>query len=257
MSRTLATDSGPLQVRAGGPQLTSATAAVLVHGLIVSSRYLMPLGVELAHERPVLIPDLPGYGLSAAPSGRPTLANLADAVIDCAAAAGHQRVALIGNSFGAQVAVEAALRHPERVDRIVLLGPTVDPAARNLLSQYVRWQRCAPDEHLSVLGIMARDLLDAGPLHAIRLLPVMLGDAIEQKLPRVSCPALVVCGARDRVVPLRWARQVADLLPLGTLEIVPRYAHMAHYSGPLAVAPTLRRFLDAPRRVQPATAAQL
>lgn len=90
---------------------------------------------------------------------------------------------------------------------------------------------------------MARDLADIGLPRAARLLRVMLADAIERKLPRVRCPALVVCGGRDRVVPAEWARRVAALLPLGHLAIVPGYGHMAHYSGPLAVVPVLRPFL--------------
>jgi 2-hydroxy-6-oxonona-2,4-dienedioate hydrolase len=244
-SRTFAHDGRALHVRAGGPAHSSRTAVVLVHGVIVSSRYLMPLGLELARDRPVLIPDLPGSGLSEPPGRPPTLASLAGAVIACARATGHTRVALVGQSFGAQVVVEAAVREAPLVERLALVGPTVDPAARNLPTQYVRWQRNAPDEHLSVVPIMARDLADVGPVRAARLLRVMLDDAIEDRLPGVACPALVVHGGRDRNVPAAWAQRVADALPRGALAAVPGYAHMAHYSGPLAVAPVLRRFLDA------------
>ena len=219
------------------------TAVVLVHGVIVSSRYLMRAAVELATDFRVLVPDLPGYRLSSPPPAPSDLATLADATIECALAAGHERVALVGNSFGAQVVVEAALRHPERVERVALLGPTVDPDARGLVRQYVRWQRNAPDEHGSCLVVMARDLADLGLRRAARLLRVMLADAIEQKLPRVSCPALVVRGGRDRVVPARWAERAAASLPRGRLAVVEGYAHMAHYSGPLAVVPVLRPFL--------------
>src|SRR5215218_9630361 len=57
---------GGLHVRVsrGGAGLPTV---VLVHGVIVSSRYLMPLGVELAGEHRVVVPDLPGYGMSAPP----------------------------------------------------------------------------------------------------------------------------------------------------------------------------------------------
>ena len=48
-----------VHVRVGGP--ANSLAVVLVHGVIVSSCYLMPLAVELADDRPVLVPDLPGY----------------------------------------------------------------------------------------------------------------------------------------------------------------------------------------------------
>lgn len=216
---------------------------VLVHGVIVSSRYLLPLASELAADFPVLVPDLPGYGLSDPAHVDPDLSMLADAVIECAEMAGHEHVSLVGNSFGGQIVVEAALRHPERVDRVALLAPTVDPAARTLLHQYVRWQRNAPDEHPTCVALMARDLADLGLPRAARLLRVMLDDAIEEKLPDVHCPALVMRGGRDRVVPTTWACRAASLLPHGELAVVPGYAHMAHYSGPVAVAPQLRKFL--------------
>ena len=211
--------------------------------MIVSSRYLLPAAVELAADRPVLVPDLPGYGLSDPPSAPLDLPALADALIECAVAAGHQRVSLVGNSFGAQVVVEAARRHPDRIARVALLGPTVDPAARSVFRQYLRWQRNAPDEHLSCIPVMARDLADVGLRRATRLLRVMVDDPIEDKLPQVRCPALVLRPGRDRVVPAGWARRVATLLPRGELAVVPGYAHMAHYSGALAVVPVLRRFL--------------
>ena len=226
-----------------GPEPSRSTPVVLVHGVIVSSRYLLPMAVELASDFPVLVPDLPGYGLSEPMSSAPDLAALADATIECAVAAGHERVSLVGNSFGGQVVVEAALRHPERVERVALLAPTVDSAARSLPRQYARWQRNAPDEHPSCVLVMARDLADVGLPRAVRLLRVMLGDSIEEKLPHVRCPALVLRGGRDRVVPARWAERVAALLPDGRLEIVPGYGHMAHYAGPLAVVPVLRPFL--------------
>jgi 2-hydroxy-6-oxonona-2,4-dienedioate hydrolase len=242
-SRRYAVEGRRMHVRASVAPRPRTTPVVLVHGVIVSSRYLLPTAVELAADFTVVVPDLPGYGFSDPEPTAPTVATLADTVIDAALAAGHPRVSLVGNSFGAQIAVEAALRHPDRVERIALLGPTVDPAARSVLRQYARWQRNAPDEHLSSIPVMARDLVDVGFRRAARLLRVMVADPIEDKLPQVRCAALVVRGGRDRVVPMRWARRAADLLPRGELVVVPGYAHMAHYSGPLAVVSVLRPFL--------------
>jgi 2-hydroxy-6-oxonona-2,4-dienedioate hydrolase len=234
-------------------------AVVLVHGVVVSGRYLMPLALELAREFPVLVPDLPGYGLSGQspdlpgyglgdpPAGPSTLAGLADAVVACARAAGHERVALVGNSFGAQIAVEAARRHPGAVERLVLIGLTVDPAARSFPRQLLRWLRCAPDEHLSVLPVMARDLVDMGARRAIRLLRAMLDDRPEEKLPELRQPTLVVRGGRDRICPAGWARRAAELLPNGRLATIPGYAHMPNWSGPRSLAPPVREFLRASR----------
>ncbi len=243
-SRWVTAEGRRLHARASdGPGVRGRTPVVLVHGVIVSSRYLQPTAVELAADFPVLVPDLPGYGLSEPGRHSPSLESLADSVIACALAAGHDRVALVANSFGAQVAVEAALRHPDRVERIALLGPTVDPRARSVTRQYLRWQRNAPDEHLSCVPVMARDLADVGVRRAAHLLRVMVDDRIEDKLPQVACPAIVVRGGRDRVVPTAWALEVTRRLPRAELAVVPGYAHMAHYSGALAVAEVLRPFL--------------
>ena len=236
-------EHGRLCVRVAEGARGSDPAVVLVHGVIVSSRYMLPTAAELAADVDVLVPDLPGYGLSEAPPGPLTLATLADAAVACATAAGHDRVALVGNSFGAQIAVEAAVRHPARVARLALIGPTTDPVARTLPRQYLRWQRNAPDEHLAIVPVMARDLADMGLRRAAALLRVMLDDPIEAKLPHVQAPTLVVRGDRDRLVPQRWADEVVGLLPHGELATVPGYAHMPQWSGPLALAPMLRAFL--------------
>jgi 2-hydroxy-6-oxonona-2,4-dienedioate hydrolase len=90
---------------------------------------------------------------------------------------------------------------------------------------------------------MARDVADIGLVRATRLLRVMLHDRLEDRLPQVRCPTLVVRGGRDSVVPDRWARRAASLVPDGRLAVMPGYAHMPHYSGPFAPMPMLREFL--------------
>ncbi len=52
---------------------------------------------------------------------------------------------------------------------------------------------------------------------------------IEKRLPDVSCPALVVRGSADRVVPQRWAEQVTCLLPRGQPRVMPGATHTMTY----------------------------
>jgi 2-hydroxy-6-oxonona-2,4-dienedioate hydrolase len=241
---TAGPQEGAFRVRASRPHRTADRAVVLIHGVIVSGRYLAPLGAALSRDFAVAIPDLPGYGLSQATMSGQTLAELADAAVASAAVLGADRVCLVGNSFGAQVAIEAAVRHPDAVERIALIGPTTDPRARSLPRQYLRWQRCGPHEHPSVFPVMARDLLDVGPIQAAHLLGVMLRDRPEDKLPAVRQPALVVRGEHDHVAPADWARYVARLLPDGRITQIPAQGHMPHWSDAAAVASALRAFLS-------------
>ena len=111
---------------------------VLVHGLIVSSRYLVPLAARLARDYPVYAPDLPGYGESAKPGRVLNVPELADALAAWMRAVGLDRAALIGNSFGCQILADFGVRYPDRIERAVLLGPTGDPCGRSASRQVAR-----------------------------------------------------------------------------------------------------------------------
>jgi pimeloyl-ACP methyl ester carboxylesterase len=59
------------------------------------------------------------------------------------------------------------------------------------------------------------DYADAGVGRALGTFGHALADRIEDKLPLVQVPTLVVRGARDRIVPQAWAEEVTRLLPRG------------------------------------------
>jgi 2-hydroxy-6-oxonona-2,4-dienedioate hydrolase len=60
------------------------------------------------------------------------------------------------------------------------------------------------------------DYADAGVGRALRTFGRALADRIEDKLPLVQAPTLVVRGARDPIVPQAWAEEVSRLLPAGS-----------------------------------------
>lgn len=112
-----------------------APVVVLVHGMVISSSYMVPTAEHLAPLCRVYAPELPGYGQSYKPWPILLLPQLADALAIWMDMLGISKAHLVGNSFGCQIIVEFALRHPERIDRIVLQGPTVNPQARTLRQQ--------------------------------------------------------------------------------------------------------------------------
>src|SRR5436190_2195210 len=80
-----------------------ALPVVLVHGLVVSSRYMLPLAERLADHAHVYAPDLPGFGKSDHPERPLDIAGLADGLAAWMHVTGIPRAALIGNSMGCQV----------------------------------------------------------------------------------------------------------------------------------------------------------
>lgn len=221
-----------------------AMPIVLVHGLAVSHRYLMPLAARLAPRYPVRAVDLPGFGLSEEPGSVLDVPELADRLAEWLTTAGLTPAAVLGNSFGCQVAVDLAVRHPALVRCLVLVGPTIDPQARTAPRQILRWLRNLPHEDPSLLPVVLRDLVDAGPRRVVRTLGIALRDPIERKLPAVRVPALVTRGGLEPVVPQRWAEQATELLPHGQLAVVPGSPHDATYTAAENLAALVLPFLD-------------
>ena len=94
-----------LHVRQRRSAGSTATPCVLLHGLAVSHRYLMPTA-RCLEQRSIYVPDLPGFGLSSKPN---RILDIDQHVDVLAALFDTLRVgpaAILGNSFGCQVAVE-------------------------------------------------------------------------------------------------------------------------------------------------------
>src|SRR5215468_3759698 len=102
--RRLWTDTafGRMHARAGGLALPGRPV-VLVHGMVISGRYMVPTAEELAALCPVYAIDLPGYGDSAEPRGILDLAGLADALAALMDAMRFPSAHLVANSFGCQI----------------------------------------------------------------------------------------------------------------------------------------------------------
>jgi 2-hydroxy-6-oxonona-2,4-dienedioate hydrolase len=233
------------------PPPSGAPSIVFVHGIGVSGRYLVPTAVRLATTCRVYVPDLPGFGLSTGSSAILDLPALADALAAWMRAMRIAPATLLGNSFGCQIIAEFGLRHPGLIERAVLQGPTIDPRARSVPGQLLRWALNSPLEPAvtwtSLGSVVRQDYRDAGVRRVIATFGHALRDRIEDKLPSLDVPTLVVRGARDPIVPQRWAEEVARGLPRGRLVVVPGAAHTMCFTSPDALARVVRPFVAAAR----------
>ena len=215
----------------------------LVHGLSVSSRYMVPTAQHLAPNWRVYAPDLPGFGRSDHPHEILDVPALADALIRRMDAFGIERAVLVGNSMGCQIIADIGLRYPARLSHAVLIGPTMDPAAPTMLQQAWRLLRDGRYESLASIVTQGRDYLACGPRRTIGTLRAALTDRIETKLPYVQVPTLVIRGAHDPIAPQPWAEQVTRLLPHGRLVVLKGAPHAANYDDGARVAQIIQAFL--------------
>jgi 2-hydroxy-6-oxonona-2,4-dienedioate hydrolase len=217
--------------------------AVFVHGIGVGSPYMVPTMERLAPWHRAYALDLPGFGRSEKPPRTLDVPELADALAAWIDGRAVERPALVGNSFGCQVVVELAARGAGHARCLVLLGPTMDRLARNRRQQTLRWLSNARFERPAQLPLLIRDYAAAGLRRTLATFRCGLRDHIEEKLPRVTVPVLVMRGGRDPIVPQRWAEEVARLVPSGRLVVVPGAGHTLNFNAPDQTARVLRAYL--------------
>lgn len=214
--------------------------------------------------------DMPGYGYSAPvePYTFKALAASCSALIDALQAA---PVVLIGHGMGAMVALETALRQPQRVRRLVLCagGPALDAQA---VHDWVA-PRQAALETLRAGGSMAQlaqalvprfigtEALAQGvqlAVHALgRVYPGAYRRALDalptfyrraHELQRFAAPVLLLGGATDRCTPPAALEALAQVLPDAVHVSLPQVGHWPQLESPEAFDAALLDFL-AERRV--------
>ncbi len=216
---------------------------VLVRGLARSSRYWEPLVPELGAFRLLLL-DNRGVGRSDAPWPPYSTRQLADDVAAVMDAAGVARAHVFGISLGGMIVQQLALRHPARIDRLVIGcstpgGTHADrPALRVRLAQL----RAARDPERQLAALVSEATIRAHPelrawwLALARSEPVGLrgvlgqlaavrGHDVFDRLGEIAHPTLVITGDDDNIISPRDSQLLADHLPNARLLVLPGARH--------------------------------
>jgi proline iminopeptidase len=215
----------------------------------------------LAEHRQLVFWDHRGHGRSGPlPEGPVEMSLFADDVVEVADGLGIERFSLFGHSFGGWVAQEAALRHPDRVDSLVLAGttpgqlgvtespdddqgppPSAELAARlrnlprtdaELVEMYAAlapyFTRTANPEGL-------RQALDPTLVSADscrRVFDALSRWSAVDRLDRVACPTLLVAGRYDDLCSVQQHERIARRLRDPDLVVVDRAGHFAWLDRP-------------------------
>jgi pimeloyl-ACP methyl ester carboxylesterase len=245
---------------------------VLVHGLAGAAYNFTDLAPLLARRRRVLIPDLPGHGGTGTLPG----AGLSDLAGHVAAVAKHEEMApaaVLGYSLGGPVALRLAAECPDSVSAIALVASAGivsttrraklwikatnalrparkvahlrDPIARRPNLRAVVFGFWGAEEPRALPPEAVLGLLEAQPEHTdVRSASrALVRDDPREYLNRVSCPALVVWGARDRLTPLEDGFELARGLA-APLRVAPAAGHLLVAEYPEECAEILLGFLD-------------
>jgi pimeloyl-ACP methyl ester carboxylesterase len=214
------------------------------------------------HGRNVLALDLPGHGRS----GGPPLASveaMADWVVRVLDGAGLGKAALVGHSMGSLITLECAARHPDRVERIALIGVAYPMKVSEAFLEAARENKHDAFDMSTIWGHAAQVPLGGNPNPGMwmygdtlarleRLAPGVLHNDLKacndyaaglDSAARVKCSALFLLGRRDVMTPPRAAASLAQAIAGSRTVQIGSSGHSLMAEAPDAVLDALIEFL--------------
>ena len=203
-----------------------------------------------------LLVDMPGFGRSDKPElSKQFFEYAADSIVALLDTLGIKKAHLVGNSLGGGAALRTALDHPDRVGKLVLMGPggafkpmfTPEPAEGiKLLGQVVAPPGPTREKVEAFLRVMVYDqdfiteeLIQerleqainpenqAGLVRCMSTFAPPRAGELWRELDRIPHRTLIIWGRDDRTLPLDGALLALQQLPDARLHVFPRCAHWA------------------------------
>lgn len=229
---------------------------VLLHGIPGSALSWEKVGEALAERWRVIIPDLLGFGHSRQPHADYYMADQAEAVKHLLDQLGVTSLYLGGHDFGGPVAITLMRLFPELTIKGLVLSSTnlfvdtyVPPPLRlarvpvlgwlvfklmvgNRLGLWLTHQMAARQKQTLTWSEFKQHLTLDGIEYTRRIFQRSLADllgnyrAIQEALPGIECPALILWGANDPFFAVSVAHRVQHALPRSQLKV---YANTGHF----------------------------
>lgn len=250
---------GDLHCLIAGPRDSVRPALLLLHGWTLDHRMWAPQITAFSKDRLVIAPDRRGFGRSTAP---PDVARETEDALALLDHVGADRVVIVGMSQSGRVALDLALRTPERVAGLVLQGIRfgADDAPEIPVADYVALIRSGRLEEMKHLW-RAHTFMRAATAEAQAIADAILDDydgrdmrSASPALPsfdkadaaKIAARALIVTGAGDTPGRHRAAAVLAAALPNATKIEITHAGHLCNLDQPEAYNSALRGFLAAP-----------
>ena len=214
------------------------------------------------HGRNVLALDLPGHGRSQGPP-LASIEALAEWVMRVLDGAGIAKASLVGHSMGSLAVLECAARHPQRVERIALIGTAFPMKVGDAFLEAARKNEHTAFDMETIWGHAPQVPLGGNPYPGMwmygdmlarleRLAPGVLHAGLKacndyaaglESAAKVKSPALFILGQRDQMTPPRAAKALVQAIAGARTVSVAAAGHSLMAEAPDAVLDVLIEFL--------------
>ncbi len=211
-SNSISTPERPADHALAYEVVGSGPPLILLHGLSGSSRWWSRNVPVFSRSFRTYSVDLPGFGQSRGVRWS-RLDDIADRLADWLVDEGLSQAHIAGHSLGGAVAARLAARHPDRIDRLVLVDAAIRPQGTRTLARPAHVMRTIGRGSLGFAPLLVRDLLRCHPRSFVAATVDALQTDWEPHLRRIEAPTLVVWGERDAITPLKLGHEIAAVVP--------------------------------------------
>ena len=224
------------EVAGSGPPL------ILLHGLSGSGRWWSRNVPAFADSFRTYTVDLPGFGASRGVRWS-RLDDIADHLADWLADNRLPKAHVAGHSLGGAVAARLAARHPERIDRLVLVDAAIRLRGTRTIARPAPAVRTIGRGSLGFAPLLVRDLFRCHPWSFVAATVDVLQTDWERHLRRISAPTLVVWGERDAITPLAFGHEITAMVSGARLITLAEAGHNPMWERAEAFNAEVLRFL--------------
>ena len=233
---------------------TGRPGIVLLHGMFGAGHNWEGCVAALAGRWTVYRPELPIFDMPLEETGVPSLVDYLSAFLD---RKGLEKVVLGGNSLGGHVAISHAMRRPERVAGLMLVGSSglfdrgfEREVPRRPKPEWIRakihevfYEESQVSEEL--VAEISRTLAEPGRVRKIiRMAKSAKQDNLKESLPALRCPVLLIWGAQDQITPPVVAQSFKACLPQAELAVLERCGHAPNIERPEEVGRLMSAFME-------------
>ncbi len=217
----------------------------------------------LAKRADVIAPSHPGFGGTPRPEGFEKIHDLVLHTLDVIDALGHDKITLMGLSFGGWIAAEIATLRPRALERLILVDAfgikISDRETPDILDVFnahpdlVRRQtwhdprKFAPDYDAMSDDQLLRIARNWDALCLFGWSPYMHNPQLKRWLGRIDVPTLVLWGASDGIVKPAYGQAYSAFIPRARFATIDRAGHHPEIEQPEAFADHVLAFLDTKR----------
>jgi len=269
-SQFVPVDGMLVHLRDEGPR-DDPVPIILLHGTSDSLHTWEGWAGVLSRQRRTIRFDMPGFGLTGpSPNGDYTIESYVHTLLSVADALGVERFVVAGNSLGGYVAWAAAVMHPDRVDRLILVDSAGYPFESASVPLAFRLARTP------VLGAAMSDVLPrsvvASSLENVygdpsKVTPALVDryfdlatregnrkalvarfeqtkpGALANRIPALELPTLILWGRKDRLIPVEYGERFAREIKGSRLVVFDLLGHVPQQEDPVATVAAVEDFL--------------